>query len=146
VPRAGQNRLRAMIETRPDWVLSRQRAWGVPIAVFVDKATANPADAEVMGRIVEAFEKEGADAWFAEAPPSASSATSTIPPTSSRSRHPRRLVRLRLDACLRARRPPRPEVAGRSLSRRLRPASRLVPFLAARSCGTARPRALSTAC
>jgi isoleucyl-tRNA synthetase len=41
VPRAGYNRLRSMIETRPDWCVSRQRAWGVPIAVFVDKRPAS---------------------------------------------------------------------------------------------------------
>ena len=69
VPRAGYNRLRSMIETRPDWNVSRQRAWGVPIAVFVDKKTGEPLrDAEVMGRVVEAFRTEGADAWF-ESPP-----------------------------------------------------------------------------
>jgi isoleucyl-tRNA synthetase len=69
VPRAGYNRLRSMIETRPDWNVSRQRAWGVPIAVFVDKKTGEPLrDAEVMGRVVEAFRAEGADAWF-ESPP-----------------------------------------------------------------------------
>ncbi len=65
VPRAGYNRLRAMIETRPDWCVSRQRSWGVPIAVFVDKKTGEPLrDPEVMGRVVEAFKTEGADAWF----------------------------------------------------------------------------------
>ncbi len=69
VPRAGYNRLRSMIETRPDWNVSRQRAWGVPIAVFVNKKTNEPLrDAEVMGRIVEAFKAEGADAWFASPP------------------------------------------------------------------------------
>jgi isoleucyl-tRNA synthetase len=69
VPRAGYNRLRSMIETRPDWNVSRQRAWGVPIAVFVDKKTGEPLrDAQVMARIVEAFRAEGADAWF-ESPP-----------------------------------------------------------------------------
>ena len=69
VPRAGHNRLRSMIEQRPDWCVSRQRAWGVPIAVFVNKATGEPLrDPEVMDRIVEAFEAEGADAWF-ESPP-----------------------------------------------------------------------------
>ncbi len=69
VPRAGYNRLRSMIETRPDWCVSRQRAWGVPIAVFVDKKTGEPLrDPEVMGRVVEAFRAEGADAWF-DSPP-----------------------------------------------------------------------------
>ncbi len=66
VPAAGQNRLRAMIEARPDWVLSRQRAWGVPITVFVDEDGEILHDDAVNARIIEAFEKEGADAWFAE--------------------------------------------------------------------------------
>jgi isoleucyl-tRNA synthetase len=66
VPAAGQNRLRAMIENRPDWVLSRQRAWGVPIAVFADVDGEVLVDEAVNARIIEAFEAEGADAWFAE--------------------------------------------------------------------------------
>jgi isoleucyl-tRNA synthetase len=66
VPAAGQTRLRSMIEERPDWVLSRQRAWGVPIAVFVDADGNVLKDEAVNQRITEAFEKEGADAWFAE--------------------------------------------------------------------------------
>jgi isoleucyl-tRNA synthetase len=67
VPQAGQNRLRAMIESRPDWVLSRQRAWGVPITVFVHRETGEVLrDQEVNARIIAAFEAEGADAWFAD--------------------------------------------------------------------------------
>jgi isoleucyl-tRNA synthetase len=66
VPAAGQNRLRAMIEQRPDWVLSRQRAWGVPICVFVDEQGEILQDEAVNQRILEAFDLEGADAWFAE--------------------------------------------------------------------------------
>ncbi|MAZ19203.1 MAG: isoleucine--tRNA ligase [Ahrensia sp.] len=66
VPAAGQTRLRSMIEDRPDWVLSRQRAWGVPICVFADEDGNVLKDEAVNARILEAFEKEGADAWFAE--------------------------------------------------------------------------------
>lgn len=66
VPAGGQTRLRSMIEERPDWVLSRQRAWGVPIAIFADEKGEVLVDEAVNARIVEAFEAEGADAWFAE--------------------------------------------------------------------------------
>ncbi len=69
-PKTGRNRLYSMIEARPDWVLSRQRAWGVPLTCFVKKG-AQPTDddyllrnAAVNARILEAFEAEGADAWY----------------------------------------------------------------------------------
>jgi len=64
-PPSGRKRLHGMIKTRPDWCVSRQRAWGVPITVFVDKKTGQPLrDEKVFQRIVEAVESEGADAWF----------------------------------------------------------------------------------
>jgi isoleucyl-tRNA synthetase len=69
VPEAGRNRLDSMIAGRPDWCVSRQRAWGVPIAVFVDRSTGQPLrDPDVVARIVDAFRTEGADAWYASPP------------------------------------------------------------------------------
>jgi isoleucyl-tRNA synthetase len=69
VPSSGQKRLRGMIETRPDWCVSRQRAWGVPITVFVHKKTGEPLrDQAVLDRVADAVEVEGADAWFASDP------------------------------------------------------------------------------
>ncbi len=68
VPASGENRINGMIANRPDWVVSRQRAWGVPITVFVNKDTGEILkDPKVNARIREAFDAEGADAWFADA-------------------------------------------------------------------------------
>lgn len=65
VPAAGENRIRAMIEQRPDWCISRQRAWGVPIALFLDKKTGEALkDESVLARIGDIFEQEGSDAWW----------------------------------------------------------------------------------
>ena len=67
VPSAGENRIKGMVASKPDWVLSRQRAWGVPLPIFVCKDGHEILfDEEVNARIVDAFEREGADAWFAE--------------------------------------------------------------------------------
>jgi isoleucyl-tRNA synthetase len=68
VPPSGKNRIWGMISNRPDWVISRQRAWGVPIAIFVKELSDGSVeilkDEAVNRRIAEAFEKEGADAWY----------------------------------------------------------------------------------
>lgn len=73
VPESGYNRLKAMVENRPDWVLSRQRAWGVPITIFTHKESGaiipSPAfekSDELIERIGESFVANGADAWFEE--------------------------------------------------------------------------------
>ena len=69
-PKTGRNRLFSMIEARPDWVLSRQRAWGVPLTCFTKKGAAHSdpdfllRDPQVNARVLEAFEAEGADAWY----------------------------------------------------------------------------------
>ena len=65
VPARNRNRIYSMVETRPDWVLSRQRAWGVPLTLFVNAKTGELLrDEKVNARIVDAVAKEGADAWF----------------------------------------------------------------------------------
>ena len=64
VPEKGENRIRSMVEGRPDWVISRQRAWGVPIALFVKRGTNQPlVNDAVNARIVAAIKAEGVDAW-----------------------------------------------------------------------------------
>ena len=71
IPPTGENRIRSMIESRPDWCISRQRAWGVPIAVFTDKATGQPLrDQAVVDRVAEAMERGGSDIWFTADPAS----------------------------------------------------------------------------
>ncbi|MGH6872580.1 MAG: isoleucine--tRNA ligase [Rhizomicrobium sp.] len=64
-PPSGENRMAGMVKDRPDWVLSRQRAWGVPLAIFVNRKTdVILDDPGVNARITDAFKVEGADAWF----------------------------------------------------------------------------------
>jgi isoleucyl-tRNA synthetase len=65
VPQQARNRITAMVEAKPDWCVSRQRAWGVPIAVFTHRETGEPLrDPAVVERVAAAVEREGADVWF----------------------------------------------------------------------------------
>ncbi|HIG08422.1 MAG TPA: isoleucine--tRNA ligase [Alphaproteobacteria bacterium] len=69
VPSISKNRIKSMVKDRPDWCVSRQRVWGVPITVFLDKNTGEVLrDPAVVERIAQAVEKKGADAWFTEDP------------------------------------------------------------------------------
>ena len=66
-PQKGKERLLSMIEGRPDWCVSRQRVWGVPLPIFINKKTNEPLrDKEVIERIAKIYEKEGSDCWFTE--------------------------------------------------------------------------------
>ena len=68
-PKSGQRRLRSMIEERPDWCVSRQRAWGVPIPLFVDKKSGEILrDQAVFDRVADAIREEGSDAWYTSPP------------------------------------------------------------------------------
>ncbi len=68
-PEKGKERLLSMIEGRPDWCVSRQRVWGVPLPIFINKKTKEPLrDKVVIDRIAEIYEKEGSDCWFTDDP------------------------------------------------------------------------------
>jgi isoleucyl-tRNA synthetase len=66
-PKKGRERLMSMIEARPDWCVSRQRVWGVPLPIFINKKTKEPLrDQKVIDRIANIYEKEGSDCWFTD--------------------------------------------------------------------------------
>ncbi len=68
-PKKGKERLKSMIETRPDWCVSRQRVWGVPLPIFINKKTNKILiDDEVIETIAKIYEKEGSDCWFSDNP------------------------------------------------------------------------------
>ncbi len=68
-PSKGKERLKSMIETRPDWCVSRQRVWGVPLPIFINKKTNEIlVDDEVFENIAKIYEKEGSDCWFSDDP------------------------------------------------------------------------------
>ncbi|MBD1146119.1 class I tRNA ligase family protein, partial [Pelagibacterales bacterium SAG-MED34] len=68
-PSKGKERLKSMIETRPDWCVSRQRVWGVPLPIFINKKTKEIlVDEDVFETIAKIYEKEGSDCWFSDDP------------------------------------------------------------------------------
>ena len=68
-PPKGKERLLSMVDGRPDWCVSRQRSWGVPLPIFINKKTKEPLrDQKVIDRIAEIYEKEGSDCWFIDDP------------------------------------------------------------------------------
>jgi len=68
-PSKGKERLKSMIETRPDWCVSRQRVWGVPLPIFINKKTNEIlVDEELFENIAKIYEQEGSDCWFSDDP------------------------------------------------------------------------------
>ena len=68
-PSKGKERIRSMIETRPDWCVSRQRVWGVPLPIFISKKNGKPlVDDDLFENIASIYEKEGSDCWFDDDP------------------------------------------------------------------------------
>ena len=68
-PNKGKDRLLSMVEGRPDWCVSRQRVWGVPLPIFINKKNKEPLrDKKVLDRIADIYEKQGSDCWFTDDP------------------------------------------------------------------------------
>ena len=145
-PAWGEERISNMIATRPDWCISRQRIWGVPIAVFLCEGCGKPLnDPAVNRKVIELFARDGADAWYtpeadALLPAGTKCATVRRHEVQQRNRHSGRVVRVRIQPRRRARPRTRPALARRSVPRRRRPVSRLVPLFPALRRGHARTR------
>ena len=68
-PKKGKDRLLSMVEGRPDWCVSRQRVWGVPLPIFINKKTKEPLrDQKVIDRVAKIYEEQGSDCWFTDDP------------------------------------------------------------------------------
>ena len=137
IPAWGEERISGMVENRPDWCISRQRSWGVPIPAFVCSGCGEVlADEQKTLHVAGIFEAEGSNAWFVKTadellPPGTRLPLLRRPGVREGKQHPRRLVRIGSQP-ERSRPASRPALAGRRLYRRPRPAPRLVQQLAPR--------------
>ncbi len=139
-----------MIATRPDWCISRQRVWGVPIIAFYCEDCQEPmTDRKILDRVVELFREHTADVWYDRIGRRTGWLRSRQvralrrPRIPQRDRHSRRLVRFRLQSSCRAHARKWPALALQYVSGRRRSISRLVPQLAAGRCRAERRGALS---
>jgi isoleucyl-tRNA synthetase len=141
MPSWGEQRISGMIAGRPDWCVSRQRTWGVPLPLFVDKDTGelHPKTLELIEEVAQRVERGGIDAWFDLDPATLLGADAIR----QGDRRHGRVVRFRGGASRRDATAPRDRRALRSVSGGVRSASRLVPQLIAHIRGHARTRALS---
>ncbi len=143
VPPQGRNRIEAMVENRPDWCVSRQRAWGVPIAVFTHRTTGEPLrDPTVVERVAAAVECHGSEIWFRADPALFLGNAYDAAEWERVTDIVEVWFELGLDPRLCAGAAAGAQMARLALPRRLRPASRLVSFLAARSLRHPWPRPL----
>ena len=152
MPEWGEERISNMVSSRPDWCISRQRVWGVPIVVFYCSACREPlTDRKILDSVVDLFESIPPTSGSNEPPPN------WCPPGTvcrkcggggvlERERHSRRVVRFRLQPSRRAQRGKRSALARRSLHGRRRPVSRLVPEFVPDRRGLARCARRSARC